>query len=89
MKVIGEVITHRRVKALARGFTELSMNLVAARAGAAVARALPLHPWTSDKTHTCECASACSTETRTVGRRKRKNTEHTRGPESNANKQAP
>ena len=49
----------------------------------AVAQPLPA---SSDKIHRTTCVCACSCVTRIDGRRKRTNTEHARGPGSNANK---
>ena len=86
MKVIGRVIAHRRVKALARGFAEPRMKCDTSAERAprrAVAQSLPAP---SDQTRMTTCVCACHRVTRTDGRRKRTNTEHTRGPESNANK---
>jgi hypothetical protein len=86
MKVIGRVITRRRVKALAGRFTEPQINCETSAGRAprpVVAQSLPAP---SDTACKCACVCACSTETQKVGHKKHKETEHARDPESNASK---
>ena len=76
----------RRGKARARGVDEQEKEEATSaehEPQRAVDQSLPAP---SDKTHMSTCVRACSRVTRTDGRRKRINTEHARGPESNANK---